>query len=61
MTLHLVVTGNQQVYNFTGTLSGPPNTGGGGGGGGGGGATPIDVAPVKTGLPENWSYGACYV
>ncbi|KAJ8496398.1 hypothetical protein ONZ51_g1161 [Trametes cubensis] len=48
------------VYNFTGTLPGPPNEGGGGGGGGNPG--PIDVAPVnKTGLPAPWTYGACYV
>ncbi|KAI0667510.1 hypothetical protein C8Q78DRAFT_1105323 [Trametes maxima] len=31
------------------------------GGGGGGGATPIDVAPVKKGLPAPWTYAACYV
>ncbi|KAI0641646.1 hypothetical protein C8Q79DRAFT_918971 [Trametes meyenii] len=42
------------VYNFTGTLSGPPGQGGGGG-------LPIDVAPVKTGLPAPWTYAACYV
>ncbi|KAI0631805.1 hypothetical protein C8Q77DRAFT_1219134 [Trametes polyzona] len=40
---------------------GGPNRLNGGGGGGGGGPTPIDVAPVKTGLPTPWSYAACYV
>ncbi|KAI0820881.1 hypothetical protein BC628DRAFT_1412846 [Trametes gibbosa] len=44
------------VYNFTGTLPGPPVQGGGGGGG-----LPIDVVPVKTGLPSPWAYAACYV
>ncbi|KAI0764219.1 hypothetical protein BD413DRAFT_483077 [Trametes elegans] len=45
------------VYNFTGTLTGTPGQGGGGGGGG----TPIDVSPVKSGLPPPWTYAACYV
>ncbi|KAH9896068.1 hypothetical protein C8Q73DRAFT_463729 [Cubamyces lactineus] len=46
------------VYNFTGTLPGPPNEGGGGGPGPG----PIDVAPVNTtDLPTPWTYGACWV
>ncbi|KAI0364868.1 galactose oxidase [Pilatotrama ljubarskyi] len=47
------------VYNFTGTLPGPPNEGGGGGGGGGN--PPIDVSPVHEGLPSPWTYAACYV
>ncbi|KAL7277999.1 hypothetical protein ACG7TL_007952 [Trametes sanguinea] len=42
------------VYNFTGTLPGPPDQNPGGPG-------PIDVNPVKAGLPTPWSYAACYV
>ncbi|KAI0808290.1 hypothetical protein C8Q74DRAFT_1189458 [Fomes fomentarius] len=46
------------VYNFTGTLPGPPKAPGGGNGNGG---TPVLVSPVTSGLPGNWAYGACYV
>lgn len=46
------------VYNFTGTITGPPIIGGGGGGGG-----PVNpnVKPVLTGLPTPWNYSGCYV
>ena len=46
------------VYNFTGTITGPPNTNPGGGGGE---ASNPDVSPVLTGLPTPWNYSGCYV
>ncbi|GJE95267.1 copper radical oxidase [Phanerochaete sordida] len=46
------------VYNFTGTITNPAPPNGGGGGGGGGSSS---VVPVTSGLPTNWTYGACYV
>ncbi|KIJ67360.1 copper radical oxidase [Hydnomerulius pinastri MD-312] len=54
------------VYNYTGTLPTTPpaggdgNNGGGGTGGVGGGGT-SSVSPVTSGLPGDWTYGACYV
>lgn len=39
------------VYNYTGT--GLPGSGGGGGG--------VGPAPVKSGLPTNWTYNACWL
>jgi hypothetical protein len=47
-----------EVYNFTGTLSGPPVVNPPGGGGGG--ADP-NAHPVLMGLPTPWNYSGCYV
>ena len=48
------------VFNFTGTITGPPtvNPPAGGGGGGNNGAP---VFPVDSGLPTTWEYSGCYV
>jgi len=48
------------LYNFTGTLTGPPvvNPPGGGGGGAGAGFT---GSPVTSGLPTPWEYNGCYI
>lgn len=48
------------VYNFTGTITGPPTINPPAGGGGGGPANP-DVHPVLTGLPTPWNYTGCFV
>ena len=48
-----------QVYNYTGTITGTPGVPPGGGGDPGTG--PVLVNPVKSGLPNNFTYAACYV
>ena len=48
------------LYNFTGTITGPPVVNPPPGGGGGG-APNSDVHPVLTGLPTPWNYSGCYV
>ncbi|KAH8113137.1 copper radical oxidase [Phellopilus nigrolimitatus] len=45
------------VYNFTGTITGPPVVNPPAGGGG---ANP-DVHPATTGLPTPWNYSGCYI
>lgn len=45
------------VYNFTGTITGPPVVNPGGGGG----VVNPDVSPVTSGLPTPWAYSGCYV
>ncbi|PIL32445.1 hypothetical protein GSI_05147 [Ganoderma sinense ZZ0214-1] len=45
------------VYNFTGTITGTPGVPPGGGPGTG----PVLVNPVTSGLPNNFTYAACYV
>ncbi|KAL5480284.1 hypothetical protein ACEPAI_1554 [Sanghuangporus weigelae] len=47
------------LYNFTGTITGPPTVNPPAGGGGG--APNPDVHPVLTGLPAPWNYSGCYV
>ena len=43
------------LYNYTGTdLTTTPPTGGGGG-------SLINLSPVLTGLPQGWTYNACWV
>ena len=49
------------VYNFTGTISGPPTLNPPGNGGGGGTTPNPNVNPVLDGLPSPWNYSGCYV
>ena len=47
------------LYNFTGTITGPPVTNTPPAGGGG--APNSDVHPVLSGLTIPWNYSGCYV